>query len=129
MIKTKPLLIGLLLAGAIFSSGFNTVRAADEPVVVIARFFVNAGKETVFETHTLKIVELVRKAEPDIVYRLQRSTNNPSQYVFYEVFPSQAAFDHHVFETLPAVAIAVGPEPAGMLARPPEVEKLVPQGR
>jgi quinol monooxygenase YgiN len=129
MIKTKVLLISLLLAGALFSSGVSAVRAADEPVVVIARFFVKPRKETVFEERTHKVVELVRKADPENVNRLQRSTRNPLEYVFYEVFPSQDAFDHHIFETLPAVAMEVGPEPEGMLARPPEVEKLVPVGR
>ena len=126
MIKAKALLISFLLAGALFSIGVGTVRAADEPVVVIARFFVKPGKETVFEERTLKVVELVRKAEPDIVYRLQRLTTNPLQYVFYEVYPSQAAFDRHVKETLPAFAKEVGPRLEGMLTRP---EKLVPLGR
>jgi quinol monooxygenase YgiN len=59
-------------------------------------------QEAVFEERNLKVVEFVRKAEPDVIYRLQRSTTNPSQYVFYEVYPSQAAFDRHVKETLPA---------------------------
>jgi len=129
MIKAKTLSISCLLAGALFSIGVTTVHAADEPVVVIARLFVNPGQEAAFEERTLKAVEFVRKAEPDIIYRLQRSTTNPSQYVFYEVYPSQAAFDRHVKETLPAFAKEVGPRPEGMLARPPEVEKLVPLGR
>ena len=129
MIKANALSINCLLAGALFSIGVTTVHAADEPVVVIARFFVTPGQEAAFEQRALKAVEFVRKAEPDIIYRLQRSTTNPSQFVFYEVYPSQAAFDRHVKETLPAFAKEVGPRPEGMLARPPEVEKLVPVGR
>ena len=128
MIKAKALLISFLLAGAQFSIGVTTVHAADEPVVLIARFLVTPGQEAVFEERNLKVVELVRKAEPDVIYRLQRSTTNPSQYVFYEVYPSQAAFDRHVKETLPAFAKEAGPRPEGMLARPPEVEKFVPLG-
>jgi quinol monooxygenase YgiN len=103
--------------------------AADEPVVLISRFFVNPGQEAVFEQRTLKAVEFVRKAEPEVIYRLQRSITNPLQYVFYEVYPSQAALDRHMKETLPAFAKEVGPRPEGMLARPPENEKLVPLGR
>jgi quinol monooxygenase YgiN len=129
MIRAKALSISCLLASALFSIGGTTVHAADEPVVVIARFFVNPGQEAVFEERNLKVVEFVRKAEPDVIYRLQRSTTNPSQYVFYEVYPSQAAFDRHVKDTIPAVAKEVGPRPEGMLARPPETEKLVPLGR
>jgi quinol monooxygenase YgiN len=90
--------------------------------------FVNPGQEAVFEERTRKAVEFVRKAEPDTIYRLQRSTTNPSQYAFYEVYLSQAAFDRHVKETLPALAKEVGPRPEGMLARPPDIEKLVPLG-
>ena len=93
-----------LLAGALFSIGVTTVHAADEAVVLIARFFVNPGQEAAFEERTLKAVEFVRKAEPDTIYRLQRPTTNPSQYAFYEVYLSQAAFDRHVKETLPALA-------------------------
>jgi quinol monooxygenase YgiN len=109
--------------------GVTTVHAADEAVVLIARFFCEPGARGAFEERTLKAVEFVRKAEPDTIYRLQRSTTNPSQYVFYEVYPSQTAFDRHVKETLPAFAKEVGPRPEGMLARPPEIEKLVPLGR
>jgi quinol monooxygenase YgiN len=104
----------------------TAARAADEPVVLIGRFNINPGQEAVFEERNRKVVEFVRKAEPDIIYRLQRSTTNPSQYVYYEVYPSQAAFDRHVKETLPAFAKQFGPRPEGMLARPPEIEKLVP---
>lgn len=107
----------------------TAVHAADEPVVLISRFYVNPGQESVFEERTLKAVEFVRKAEPDVIYRLQRSLTNPSQYVFYEVYPSQAALDRHSKETLPAFAREVGARPEGMLARPQENEKLVPLGR
>ena len=102
MIKT--LSINCLLVGWLFSIGVTTVHAADEPVVLIARFFVTPGQEEAFEERTFKAVEFVRKAEPDIIYRLQRSTKDPTQYVFYEVYPSQVAFDRHVKETLPAFA-------------------------
>ena len=97
-------------------------RAADEPVVVISRFFVNPGQEATFEDRVRKAVVFVRKAEPDIIYRLQKSTTNPHQYVFYEVYPSKVAFDRHMKETLPAFGKTVGPRPDGMLARAPENE-------
>ena len=121
--------IGYLLAGALASIGMPAANAADEPIVLISRFHVNPGQEPVFEERTRMAVEFVRKAEPDVIYRLQRSITNPSQYVFYEVYPSQTAFDRHMKETLPAFAKAVGPRPEGMLARPPENEKLVPMER
>src|SRR5262249_52047232 len=116
MIKAKTLSISCLLAGALFSIGVTTVHAADEPVVVIARFLWSPAEAPRFEERNRKIVEFLLTAAPDIIYRLQRSTTNPSQFVFYEVYPSQAAFDRHVKETLPAFAKEVGPRPEGMLA-------------
>jgi quinol monooxygenase YgiN len=107
----------------------TAVHAADEPVVLIFRAYVNPGQEAVFEERNLKLVEFVRKAEPDVIFRLHRSITNPSQYVVYEVFPSHAAFDRHLRITFPAFDKEVGPQPEGMLARPPEYEKLVLLGR
>ena len=101
-------------------------RAADEPVVLISRFFVNSGQEATFEDRVRKAVVFVRKAEPDIIYRLQKSTTNPQQYVFYEVYPSKVAFDRHMKETLPAFGKIVGPRPDGMLSRAPENEYFQP---
>jgi len=105
----------------------TAVHAAD--VVLISRAYVNPGQEAVFEERNLKLVEFVRKTEPDVIFRLHRSITNPSQYVVYEVFPSHAAFDRHLRITFPAFDKEVGPQPEGMLARPPEYEKVVPLGR
>ena len=107
----------------------TAVHAADEPVVLIFRAYVNPGQEAVFEERNLKLVEFVRKAEPDVIVRLHRSITNPSQYVVYEVFPSRAAFYRHLRITFPAFDKEVGPQPEGMLARAPEYEELVLLGR
>jgi quinol monooxygenase YgiN len=125
MIKVKALLISFLLAGALFAIGVTTVHAADEPVVFITRFFVNPGQEAIFLERNTKIIESIRKAEPAYFNRLQRSATNPSQYVIYEVYPSEAAADRLIKEAF----AKLGPRPEGMLSRPPESEKLVPLGR
>jgi quinol monooxygenase YgiN len=65
---------------------------------------------------------LVKKAEPDITYRLHRSVKEPAVFLFYEIYPSQAAFDKHRTETMPAVRNVVGPIPEGLLTKPPEIE-------
>ena len=103
---------------------FTPLHAADEPVVVISRFFVTPGKEAIFEERNRKIVEYVRKAEPDVVYRLQRSKKDPSQYVYDEVHPSPAALERHSKQALPAALKEIGPPPEGLLARPRENETL-----
>ena len=116
---------GLIAVSALFTPA----QAADGPVVLIARFYVAPGQESAFEERSKKGIEFVRKAEPDIiVYRLDRSTKDPSQYVFFEVYPSQAALDRHAKETLPAFAKLVGPRPEGLFTKPPEIEKLAPVG-
>jgi quinol monooxygenase YgiN len=89
---------------------------------------VNPGQEAVFEERNLKLVEFVRKAEPDVIVRLHRSITNPSQYVVYKVFPSRAASYRHFRITFPAFDKEVGPQPEGMLARA-EYEELVLLGR
>lgn len=112
------------ISACVTAATFAPLHAADEPVVVISRFFIAQGKEAIFEERNRKIVEYVRKAEPDIVYRLQRSKRDPSQYVYYEVYPSQAALERHSKQILPVVLKELGPPPEGLLARPRENETL-----
>ena len=96
--------------------------AADEAVTIIARFYATPGREGELETRILKSVDFVRKAEPNITYRAYRSKKDPSVYLYYEVYPSQAAFDKHAKETIPAFRKEFGPPAEGLFARPPEVE-------
>lgn len=127
MFGKKPVVAAALVVGMwMTATACGPARAADVPVVLISRFFVNPGQEAAFEDRVRKAVAFVRKAEPDVIYRLQRSTSNPLQYVFYEVYPSKAAFDRHVKETMPAFGKIAGPRPDGMLARPPENEYFQP---
>jgi quinol monooxygenase YgiN len=42
-------------------------------------------------------------------------------FLFYEVYPSQAAFDQHR-QTIAAFRKEAGPPPEGIFNRPPEVE-------
>ena len=90
-------LLGLPLAGTPLG-----VSVADDSVMVIARLYATAGREAELEARLLKSVEFVRKAEPDITYRAYRSKKDPSMFVYYEVYPSQTAFDRHAKETMPA---------------------------
>ena len=78
------------------------VSVADDSVMVIARLYATAGREAELEARILKSVEFVRKAEPDITYRAYRSQKDPSMFVYFEVYPSQTAFDRHAKETMPA---------------------------
>jgi len=94
---------------------------ADEQVVVVARFYPAPGREAELETRLLQSVKFVKQAEPRTIYRLHRSTKEPGVFLYYEVYPSQAAFDQHV-QTIAAFRKEVGPPPEGILSRQPEIE-------
>jgi quinol monooxygenase YgiN len=100
----------------------GSVNAADEQIVLTTRVYPAPGREAETEARVVRFVELVKKAEPDITYRLHRSTKEPTIFLFYEVYPSQAAFDKHRTVTIPAVRSVVGAAPEGLLARPLETE-------
>jgi quinol monooxygenase YgiN len=67
-------------------------------------------------------VEFLRKAEPKTVFRLHRSSKEPVVFLWYEVYESKAALEHHRDVVLPAMRKEFGPSPDGIFARPAEVE-------
>ena len=81
-----------LLAVVLSGGATPATYAADESVTVVARLYASPGREAELEARILKTVEFVRKAEPNIAYRAHRSKKDPSLILFYEVYPSQAAF-------------------------------------
>jgi quinol monooxygenase YgiN len=81
----------VFISCAFFSIGILTsvsfvARAAEEPVTVTSRYYAAPGREAEVESRFLKIVEFVRKAEPNITYRLYRSNKDPSVFLFFEVY-------------------------------------------
>ena len=54
------------IGACVATVSLTPVYAADEPVVVMSRFFVTPGKEAIFEERNRKIVERVRKTEPNL---------------------------------------------------------------
>jgi quinol monooxygenase YgiN len=103
--------------------GGETARA-DEQVVVTARFFPAPGREAELEARLLRSVEFVKRVEPTITYRLHRSVKEPTVFFYYEIYPSQAAFDRHRTETIAAFRREAGPPPDGIFARAPEGESF-----
>ena len=111
---------GLTLA-ALFAISSEMARA-DEQVVIVARYYPTPGREAELEARLLRSLKYVKQAEPNVSYRLHRSAKDPTVFLFYEVYPSQAARDKHLTETLPALRKEAGPMPEGILSRPPEIE-------
>jgi quinol monooxygenase YgiN len=110
---------GLVLAALVAVSGESAL--ADEQVIIAARFYPAPGREAELETRLLKTVKFVRQAEPNITYRLHRSAQEPTVFLFYEVHASEAARDQHR-QIVAAFQQELGPRPEGIFSRPPEVE-------
>ena len=66
------------------------------PITVIAKLKTKAGSEKKFEEAALKMIETVRDADPGTLqYILHRGVKDPTEFVYYETYQDQAAFDHH----------------------------------
>jgi quinol monooxygenase YgiN len=93
---------------------------ADEPVITVRRLYPAPGREAELEARLLRIVKYLKQAEPTVPYRLHRSAKEPTVFMFYSIFPSQAALDRN------RATVADGqkrdPPPDGIFGRPPEVE-------
>lgn len=114
------LAIGLVAATPL--AGTPVSAHADDSVIVISRQYAAPGREAELQERFLKVIAYVRKVEPGHTYRLYRSKKDPTVFVFYEVYPSQAAFEHHAKVTFPAMRKELGPPAEGIFARPAENE-------
>jgi len=59
------------------TSGYASGQTPAETVVVVSRHYPAPGREDELQTRFMKIVELVRNAEPKTVYRLHKSLKEP----------------------------------------------------
>jgi len=114
------MIYGLALVTLFAISG--AMARADERVVIVARYYPAPGREAELEARLLGSLKYVKQAEPNVAYRLHRSAKEPTVFLFFEVYPSQAARDQQLTETLAALRKEAGPMPEGFLSRPPEVE-------
>ena len=104
------------------ATGVSNAQADDGPIVMVRKNFPTPGREDELQSRWLKLVEFLRKAEPNAVFHLHRTTKEPVVFLWYEVFESQAALDHHLKVVIPAFQKEFGPTPQGILARPSESE-------
>ena len=114
----------ILLAAALLVGAASSVEAAEEPVTVIARYWVTPGREAEAEPRFRQALEFMQRTEPGSSFKMYRTEKDPALFVYVEVYPSQAALDEHRRVTNPARARALGPTPAGLLARPPEIQEF-----
>jgi len=126
MPRAQLLSAGSILCLAFFSVTAEGASAVDEPIAVTARFYAAPAREAEVEARLLQVVAFVRKAEPNITYRLQRSQKDPTVFLFYEAYPTTTAREAHAKVTVPAFLKEYGPPAEGLFARPPEVETYSP---
>lgn len=122
MRKSVLTLVRILLCGVFLAGTAQVVDAADGSVTVISRVYAAPGREAEMEVRLLKLVAFVRKAEPNVIYRLYRSKKDQTVFTLYEVYPSPPVVQEHLKVTLPAFGKEVGPAPEGLYARPTEFE-------
>jgi len=65
-------------------------------ITVIAKLKVKPGNEAQFESAAREMIAAARTAEPGTLnYILHKNVRDATEYVYYEVYRDQAAFDAH----------------------------------
>jgi quinol monooxygenase YgiN len=103
-------------------TGVSDAQTVDGSIAMVRKNFPTPGREDELQMRWLKLVEFLRKAEPNAVFQLHRTTKEPVVFLWYEVFESQAALDNHLKVVVPAFQKEFGPTPEGILMRPSEAE-------
>lgn len=89
-------------------------------VVVVAKVRAKKGRGDALVDHLLRMVEWVTENEAEtLTYTCNRSTKNADEFVFYERYSDQGAFESHISSDNFA---AFGEQIGGYLAGPPEIE-------
>jgi quinol monooxygenase YgiN len=96
--------------------------AADESIVVIVKVFPTPGREGELQNRYEKQLAFLRKTEPNASFRLHRSAKEPTVFLWYETYDSQAALENHLKAAMPAFRNEFGPTPEGLIARPSDSE-------
>ncbi|MCL2011390.1 MAG: antibiotic biosynthesis monooxygenase [Cystobacterineae bacterium] len=66
-----------------------------EKTVIVARLAVKAGKEKAFLKVGSELVAATRAEEGNLFYTLYQSAENPTEFIFYEEYKDEAAFETH----------------------------------
>jgi len=111
--------IHCLALAALFALSGQMARA-DEPIITVNRLYPAPGREAELEARLVRIVKYLKKAEPTVTYRLHRSAKEPTVFMFYSIFPTQAALDRS--RALVADGQKKDPPPDGIFSRSAEVE-------
>ena len=116
----------LMIASVLCVAGvFPFSATASEQVVVVVKTFAGEGRESELEERSLKQIEFFRKAEPTATFRLYRSANPPTIFLWHEVFESQAAYENHLKVVVPNYRKETDRALSGLMAKLLESETYV----
>jgi quinol monooxygenase YgiN len=89
------------------SSPAQTEAAKPAKKVIVARLAVKAGQEQAFIEVAAKLIEATHKEPGNLFYALYQSPVKPTEFIFYEEYKDQAAFDAHA-SSAPFAAFSEG---------------------
>lgn len=115
--------------GAAFHAKSSTAPATAthaQPFVLIAQFRISPGREEQLRTRALAFAQMAQQAAPGVLYRLHVHPDRSGKFVFYEFFPSRAAYDKVQTDVVTAHRAVHGPTPAGMFAAAPVEQEWRP---
>ena len=112
----------LALAMVLALSSLAVLAQHPSPIVVLVKVFPSPGRENELQALYLKRLDYLRKAEPEVNFKLHRGIKEPTVFLWYEVYPSQAAYDNHVKVVMANFRKDFGPTPEGILTKPSESE-------
>jgi quinol monooxygenase YgiN len=108
MKKIGIMLIAFAMTGIVACNGGKSEQAAccaasetccetpkKEKTVIVARVMVKAGQEKAFIEIASKLVTATRAEEGNLFYTLYQSTENPVEFIFYEEYKDDDAFETH----------------------------------
>ena len=97
------------------------------PITVIAKLKVQPGKDAEFEAAAKQMIATVKESEPGTLsYVLHKNTKDATEFIYYEVYQDQAAFDSHgKTDHMKAFGGKIG----ALLAGRPEITRLTEVAR
>ena len=109
-------------ATALALTGASATAQPAGPLAVFVKVYPSAGREGDLQALYVKRLEYLRHAEPEVSFKLHRSAKEPTVFLWYEIYPSQAAYEKHLKVVMPNYRKEFGPTPEGILAKPSESE-------
>jgi quinol monooxygenase YgiN len=116
----------LMIATAFCVAGLIPFSAeASDQILVVVKTFAGEGRESELQERSIEQIEFFRKVEPTATFRLYRSAQAPTTFLWHEIFESQAAYDNHLKVIVPNYRREAAPALPGLMTKPLETESYV----